>query len=136
MLHSYFCCSGRLAHAVTTKMREVENQSRQHEMSCCALYCHWFLSLFALAEASIRLMLHLSIVLIFFLGYYVVYCLSCGKANVGMMKGHQLTRCSLYSGLMFAMIGNLSKSQKSTVLFRFLSLKFSSTSSLLPAPSG
>jgi hypothetical protein len=47
------------------------------------------------------------IVLCFFIGYYLVYCLSCGKANMGQLKGHQLSRCSLYSGLTFAMLGNL-----------------------------
>lgn len=90
-------------------MKEIENNSKNNEITCISLYCHWFLSLIVLMEASIRLMIHLTIVLVFFICYYLIYCLSCGKANIGMMKGHQLSRCSLYSGLIFAMLGNISK---------------------------
>jgi hypothetical protein len=88
-------------------MREVERQSKEREMTCISLYCHWFLSLLVLCECAARLMIHIFVVLIFFLTYYLVYCLSCGKANMGELKGHQLSRCSLYSGLLFAMFGNL-----------------------------
>lgn len=101
--------SSRLAHSVATKMKETENQAKQSEITCCSLYCHWFLSIAVLAEASARLIIHLMIVLIYFIGYYFIFCLSCGKANIGMLKGYQLTRCSLYSGLIFAMLGNICK---------------------------
>jgi hypothetical protein len=76
-------------------------------MTCISLYCHWFLSLLVLCECAARLMIHFFVVLIFFVGYYLVYCVSCGKANMGELKGHQLSRCSLYLGLLFAMCGNL-----------------------------
>jgi hypothetical protein len=100
--------SARLAHSITIKMKEVELQAKKEEITCCALYGHWFLSLIVLAECSIRLTIHCTIIAVFFFLYYLIFCLSCGKANIGMMKGHHLARCSLYSGLLFAMLGNLS----------------------------
>jgi hypothetical protein len=101
--------TARLAGDVRRRMQQHESQVKTKEQTCIGLYAHWFLSLFALFECALRLMVHGLIVALWVVLYYIVYCVSCGKAEVNDVMTHQMSRCSLYSGLFFSMIGNLCK---------------------------
>lgn len=97
----------QLAVQVRQRMNRADNVQKQSEQSCCDLYAHWFVSLLALCESAARLTVHSAIVGVVLILYYVIYCLSCGKVSVSNVMGHQMSRCSLYSGLLFAMLGNI-----------------------------
>jgi len=88
-------------------MKAEEGRLSEEEQTCVALYAHWFVSLLGLAEASLRLLVHLLIVGLALLLYYLIYCLSCGKSSLGVTLTFQMSRCSLYAGLCMAMLGNL-----------------------------
>jgi hypothetical protein len=99
----------KLAVDVNQQMAIVEKDSKKANETCLGLYGNFFLSILALAESAARLLIHFFIVLMFFLGYYIILCLSCGKAESGNAMRHQMTRISMYSGLVAAMLGNICK---------------------------
>lgn len=68
---------------VTIKMIQYEKTLRR-EITVGQLYCHFFLSIFALLECCLRFALHIVLFFMFLLGYYIWLCVSCGKAEVGM----------------------------------------------------
>ena len=101
-------CRRRIAEDVRTKMSSYE---RAHivEPSVCALYLHFFLSLFAFAECCLFLALIFSFLVILLLLYYVIICVSCGKWKVS--TNDLLARISkvyaIYSGFFCVIIGNI-----------------------------
>ena len=99
----------KLAVEVCQKMTTIEKSKKEESETCLGLYGNFFLSIFGLAESAVRLVIHFSIVVIFFFGYYIILCLSCGKAESGIAMRHQMSRVSMYSGLMTAMLGNICK---------------------------
>ena len=107
LLCTIYLCSTRLAIQVRDKMASVEASNTEAEQTCFSLYAHFFISLLGLIEATVRLAFHVVVVCILYLGYYIVYCVSCGKAKLTDIFSHQQTRCSLYGGLVFAMLGNI-----------------------------
>jgi hypothetical protein len=102
-----FLCSTNLALNVRGVMKAEEDKATEEEQTCVALYAHWFVSLLGLAEGCARLLVHLFIVGLACLLYYAVYCLSCGKTSLNVTLAFQMSRCSLYAGLVMAMLGNL-----------------------------
>jgi hypothetical protein len=99
----------KLAVEVSQRMAAAEKESRDQNETCLGLYGNFFLSILALAESAVRLLIHFFIVLVFFFGYYIILCLSCGKAESGNSMRHQMSRISMYSGLLAAMLGNIRK---------------------------
>ena len=97
----------KLGVEVSQRMNAAEKAKRDENETCCGLYGNFFLSILALAESAVRLLIHFFIVLIFFFGYYIILCLSCGKSEAGNAMVHQMTRVSMYSGLLAAMLGNI-----------------------------
>mmetsp|Transcript_4485 Transcript_4485/g.8349 ORF Transcript_4485/g.8349 Transcript_4485/m.8349 type:complete len:315 (-) Transcript_4485:1317-2261(-) len=97
----------KLAVEVCQRMTTAERESKDQNETCLGLYGNFFLSILGLAEAAARLTIHFIIVLLFFLGYYIILCLSCGKAESGIAMRHQMSRVSLYSGLVAATLGNI-----------------------------
>lgn len=97
----------RLAVEVSQRMKATELSNRDNNETCIGLYCNFFLSIFALAESAVRLVVHLLVVPVFFFGFYIILCLSCGKAESGNVMRHQMSRISMYSGLVAAMLGNI-----------------------------
>ena len=99
-----------IAKQVSIKMSVYEdNHIRAHSPSVCALYAHFFLSIFAIMEAAVRLMAHLSILLVLGAMYYFVYCLSCGKSTISQHQclAHHIRMYGLYSALLCGSIWNL-----------------------------
>lgn len=99
----------KLAVEVSQRMSAAEKQNRDQNETCMGLYGNFFLSILGLAESAVRLVVHFFIVLVFFFGYYIILCLSCGKAESGNSMRHQMSRVSMYSGLLAAMLGNIRK---------------------------
>jgi hypothetical protein len=99
----------KLAVEVCQRMSKSEKENRDQSETCLGLYGNFFLSILGLAESAARLLIHFFIVLVFFFGYYVILCLSCGKAESGNSMRHQMSRISMYSGLLAAMLGNIRK---------------------------
>jgi hypothetical protein len=97
----------KLAVEVSQRMAAAEKQNRDQNETCLGLYGNFFLSILGLAESAVRLVLHFFVVLVFFFGYYIILCLSCGKAESGNSMRHQMSRISMYSGLLAAMLGNI-----------------------------
>lgn len=97
----------KLAVEVSQRMAAAEKQSRDQNETCLGLYGNFFLSILGLAESAVRLAVHFLVVLLFFFGYYIILCLSCGKAESGASMRHQMSRVSMYSGLLAAMLGNI-----------------------------
>lgn len=97
----------RLAHYVKNKMVEVERATGVVEPSVCALYLHFFLSIFALIESIVRVLIHALILLVAMLGYYIILCLTCGKFEGGVFIQHHLRMYFMYWSLFFAIIGNI-----------------------------
>lgn len=97
----------RLAVDVCQRMKAIEAENKRKNETCLGLYGNFFLSILGLFESTARFGVHLLIVLLFFFGYYIILCLSCGKAESGDAMRHQMSRVSLYSGLMMAMLGNI-----------------------------
>jgi hypothetical protein len=91
--------------------KEVEAR-RNNRPSVCGLYLHFFLSLLALMECSLRLLIHFFMLLVMGLLYYIVYCVSCGEwvTYSNACVAHHSSMYGLYSGLLCGIIGNLGKS--------------------------
>ena len=98
----------RLAASVTQKMVEAEQAAPPGEVSVCSLYLHFILSIFALIESFLRYIIHLVILLIVCLLYYIIVCFSCGKGNIGHGCFVQHSRMvALYNTLICATLGNV-----------------------------
>lgn len=97
----------KLAVEVSQRMTATEKANRDKSETCLGLYANFFVSILGLAESAFRLVAHFVVVLIFFLGYYIILCLSCGKAESGKSMRHQMSRISMYSGLLAACLGNI-----------------------------
>lgn len=97
----------KLAIQIRQQMLAEEKKQIEDEQTCIGLYSHWFYSLLALIESAFRLAFHIVVVTLLIIFRYVIYCVSCGKSDVNIALDHQMSRCSLYSGLFMAMIGNL-----------------------------
>ena len=80
---------------------------RRSEISVAALYCHFFLSVFAMIECLLRIMLHCLVGFIGFLGFYVLLCLSCGKAKIGPLLAYQGQLAGNYLFFLWGVLGNL-----------------------------
>ena len=107
-----FRCSKSIGSEVCAKMTARENANRHaNRMSVCGLYAHFFLSLFAVMECSFHLMIHLFLLVIMGLGYYVILCVSCGEwsaYSLGCFAQHT-TMYGLYSGLLCGLLANICK---------------------------
>ena len=85
------------------------NYRRQHDPSIGALYCHWFLSLIALFECISRYLLHLCLIFLVSVLYYLLVCVSCGKTSLSIrtLLDSQFLLFGLYWGLSCGIFWNI-----------------------------
>lgn len=102
-----------LAQEVTQEMSKYERRLflEADQSNCFALYGHWFLTILAIFETGARLMLHCMIAFFYFVTFYIVKCLSCGK--VGFLRSYEsfgqfhMRMTALYLGLLCVIPNNL-----------------------------
>ena len=107
-----FCVSVALRQDIHRRMISFEaNYKRDHEPSIVQMYCHWFLSIFAMAECVTRFCIHGAIILVVLILYYILLCISCGKGKVSLNAylSDQYKLFGLYSGLLCGIICNFGK---------------------------
>jgi hypothetical protein len=107
------CYSRVLAKEVRSNMTASEVANRHsHRPSICGLYLHFFVSIFAVLECLIRLLVHVLILLVLGLTYYLVYCLTCGRSTAEFMLciAHHSAMYGIYSGLLCGLMANIGRS--------------------------
>jgi hypothetical protein len=87
-------------------------KTRQPEPSVCALYFHFFLSLFALVECCLFLGLLAGAIIALCACYYFIICASCGKWVVPLndILAALGKLYAIYSSFLCIILGNMSKS--------------------------
>jgi hypothetical protein len=99
----------QLAHAVAQKQAQAEQAAYlAAEPSVCGLYAHFFLSLLGVVECTFRIMIIVVFLLSWFVVYYIIQCLSCGKnKDISMSTSYYVGAFWLYVGISCGLIGNL-----------------------------
>lgn len=95
---------------VCAKMTAKENANRNaNRLSVCGMYAHFFLSLVAVLECIVHLMIHLLLLAIMGLGYYIILCVSCGEWSAYSLGclAHHTSMYGLYSGLLCGLLANI-----------------------------
>jgi len=100
---------GQMAADVGRRMAQTELETyRSTEPSVAGLYLHFVLSLLAVVECALRLVFIAIFLASWFVIYYILQCLSCGKNNdVGLSSSYFFKAFALYTGIMCGCLGNL-----------------------------
>lgn len=100
----------RIANEVNMNMTTRETSSKLTNVpSVLNLYFHFFLSIFAFAECSVRISFHLLALFTIFFSYYVVLCIFCGKAkaDLNLLSDYHSKMYGLYCSLFCGILSNL-----------------------------
>ena len=95
-----------LARTITHDMVELEKEQMK-SIHVCHKYGHFFFSLLAMFELLVRIALSLSIVLIGYVFYAIVNCISCGDMPVWKWLKNRQYICSMYLYLCSKVFSNL-----------------------------
>ena len=95
----------QLVQTISSQMTQAEDAAYNHP-SVCALYLHFILSFFGVIECALRLVFIVLFLSIWFVVYYIIQCVSCGK-NQDMSTSYYLTAFWLYIGILSGLVGNL-----------------------------